>query len=146
MKNFIKKLSTLFGLFLFVFFIALSTGCGDEKKDKNDDNDTDQTDNDNKDKNDDKNIHNENIVLKECVDSTTSRMERESKDTSVMAKMNLYNIFAGVIREELSLYPLMMAMILCLAQAVVLKHGPRNFGSIEVTMAADLLFMHFLLI
>ena len=31
MKNYVKQLSTLFGLFLFVFFIALSTSCGEDK-------------------------------------------------------------------------------------------------------------------
>ena len=64
----------------------------------------------------------------------------------VMAKMNLYNIFAGVIREELSYIPFLMVMSLYLVQAAVLKLGPRNFGSIEVTMAEDLLFTHSLLI
>jgi hypothetical protein len=58
----------------------------------------------------------------------------------------LYNIFAGVIREELSYIPLLMAMSLYLVQAVGLKLGPRSFGSIEVTMAEVLLFMHSLLI
>jgi hypothetical protein len=60
--------------------------------------------------------------------------------------MNLYNIFAGVIREELSYIPFLMAMSLYLVQAVGLKLGTRNFGSIEVTMAEALLFMHSLLI
>jgi hypothetical protein len=64
----------------------------------------------------------------------------------VMAERNLYNIYAGVVREELSYIPLLMAMSLYLVQAVGLKLGPRNFGSMLVTMAEDLLFMHFLLI
>jgi hypothetical protein len=64
----------------------------------------------------------------------------------VMAERNLYNIFAGVVREELSYIPLLMAMSLYLVQAAGLKPGTRNFGSIVVTMAEALLFMHSLLI